>query len=117
LVERAFGVAGSEVLVEEFMQGEELSIFALTDGERVVPLIAAQDHKRLLAGDRGPNTGGMGAYAPVSIAPTTESVVDRIFLPTLAALRARGAPFTGLLYAGLTLPPVGRGPTVVEFHR
>ena len=116
LVERAFGVAGSEVLVEEFMQGEELSIFALTDGERVLPLIAAQDHKRLLAGDRGPNTGGMGAYAPVSIAPTTESVVDRIFLPTLAALRARGAPFTGLLYAGLMLTPDGGGPKVVEFN-
>jgi phosphoribosylamine---glycine ligase len=114
LVDHSFGVAGSEVLVEEYMAGEELSVFAITDGERVVPLIPSQDHKRLLDGDRGPNTGGMGAYAPVSIAPPMAEISNRILLPTLSALRARGTPFTGLLYAGLML--TDDGPKVVEFN-
>jgi phosphoribosylamine--glycine ligase len=114
LVDHSFGVAGSEVLVEEYMAGEEISVFAITDGERVVPLLASQDHKRLLEGDRGPNTGGMGAYAPVSIAPKMEDITNRILLPTLAALRTRGSPFTGLLYAGLML--TDDGPKVVEFN-
>ena len=112
----AFGEAGHEVLVEEFMEGEELSLFALTDGEVAVPMLGAQDHKRLLDGDRGPNTGGMGAYAPVSIATTAllRQVHERVLAPTLAALREAGAPFTGLLYAGLML--TSRGPRVVEFN-
>ena len=116
LVERAFGVAGSEVLVEEFMEGEELSMFAVTNGEWLALLPAAQDHKRLLAGDRGPNTGGMGAYAPVSfVQPETYQEVARTILrPTIDALRARGTPFTGLLYAGLML--TRDGPKVVEFN-
>jgi phosphoribosylamine---glycine ligase len=116
LVDQAFGVAGSEVLVEEFMQGEELSVLALTDGENVLPLVPAQDHKRLLDGDRGPNTGGMGAYAPVSLASDAlmRTVVEQIFAPTLAALSSRGRPFTGLLYAGLML--TRDGPKVVEFN-
>jgi phosphoribosylamine--glycine ligase len=116
LVDHVFGVAGQEVLVEEFMSGEELSVLALTDGERVVPLVPAQDHKRLFDGDRGPNTGGMGAYAPVSLASDDlmETVLDRIFHPTLAALASRGRPFTGLLYAGLML--TDEGPKVVEFN-
>ena len=116
LVDHAFGVAGQEVLVEEFMTGEELSILAITDGEQVLPLAASQDHKRLLAGDRGPNTGGMGAYAPVSIA-TDElmaQVASEIYAPTLAALQSKGRRFTGLLYAGLMLTP--DGPRVVEFN-
>ena len=116
LVGGAFGVAGSEVLIEEFMEGEELSLFALTDGQRVLPLVAAQDHKRLFEGDRGPNTGGMGAYAPVSLA--TEAVVadatSTVLQPTVDALAARGRPFTGLLYAGLML--TRDGPKVVEFN-
>ena len=115
--DRAFGDAGDTVLVEEFMEGEELSLFALTDGERVVTLPASQDHKRLLDGDRGPNTGGMGAYCPVSLADApgfTDDVVDRIVRPTLAAMRARGTPFTGLLYVGLML--TADGPKVVEFN-
>ena len=116
LVAGSYGAAGSEVLVEEFMTGEELSVLALTDGRRIVILPPAQDHKRLLAGDRGPNTGGMGAYAPVSL--TTDAllrdVADRIFAPTLAALTARGRTFTGLLYAGLML--TDDGPRVVEFN-
>jgi phosphoribosylamine--glycine ligase len=116
LVDRSFGVAGSELLVEEFMDGEEVSVFAITNGEWLVPLVPAQDHKRLLAGDRGPNTGGMGAYAPVSAlsAETEREIVSRILQPTLAALQARGAPFSGLLYAGLML--TRSGPKVVEFN-
>ena len=117
LSDHAFGEAGDTVLVEEFMSGEELSLFALTDGERVVTLPVSQDHKRLNDGDRGPNTGGMGAYCPVSLADApgfTEDVVDRIVRPTLAALHARGAPFTGLLYVGLMV--TATGPRVVEFN-
>ena len=116
LVQRVFGVAGSEVLVEEFMEGEELSLFAITDGERLCPLEPAQDHKRLLDGDRGPNTGGMGAYAPVPGITTDvhDGIVDDIMRPTLDALRARGTRFTGLLYAGVML--TRDGPKVVEFN-
>jgi phosphoribosylamine--glycine ligase len=111
-----FGEAGHEVLVEQFMTGEEISVFALTDGTHVLPMIAAQDHKRIGEGDAGPNTGGMGAYAPVSIATDglAAQTIDRIFLPTLAALRAAGSTFTGLLYAGLMLTPDGQ--KVVEFN-
>ena len=111
-----FGPAGSEILVEEYMEGEELSILALTDGDAVLPMLPAQDHKRLLDGDQGPNTGGMGAYAPVSIADErlVSEAVRRIFRPTLQALSARGRRFSGLLYAGLML--TSSGPRVVEFN-
>ena len=116
LQDRAFGDAGAEILVEEFMQGEELSLFALTDGVSALPMIAAQDHKRLLDGDLGPNTGGMGAYAPVRIATPRliDQAVDLIIVPTLAALKKAGRPFTGLLYAGLMITETG--PRVVEFN-
>jgi phosphoribosylamine--glycine ligase len=116
LVDNAFGSAGAEVLVEEFMEGEEVSLFALTDGTHVLPFIGAQDHKRIGEGDTGPNTGGMGAYAPVAIAPDSlvREAVDRIFRPTLRAMREQGCPFTGLLYAGLMLTK--QGPKVVEFN-
>ncbi|MGQ0646657.1 MAG: phosphoribosylamine--glycine ligase [Gemmatimonadaceae bacterium] len=111
-----FGAAGSEILVEEFMEGEELSVFAVCDGRNFVLLPAAQDHKRLLDGDLGPNTGGMGAYAPVSIATSDvlQLVADRVIEPTLAAMRLRGAPFRGLLYCGMMLSD--SGPRVVEFN-
>jgi len=114
--DKAFGTAGDECLVEAFMQGEELSLFALTDGTNVLTMIPAQDHKRLLNGDDGPNTGGMGAYTPVSLGTPAllEDVTERILLPTLHALRKRGTPFTGLLYAGLMLTE--EGPQVVEFN-
>jgi phosphoribosylamine--glycine ligase len=111
-----FGEAGREVVVEEYMEGEELSVFAVTDGERFVVLVPSQDHKRVGEGDTGPNTGGMGAYAPVSLA-TPEVVAEarsRVFRPTLAALAADGCPFKGLLYAGLML--TDRGLRVVEFN-
>jgi len=100
------------------MEGEELSVFFITDGTNAIPLVPAQDHKRLLDGDRGPNTGGMGAYAPVSIVEQLPHLVDqiasRVVEPTLHELRQRGAPFTGLLYAGLML--TSDGPKVVEFN-
>jgi phosphoribosylamine--glycine ligase len=112
----ALGEAGSEILVEEFMTGEELSLFALTDGERYLTMLPAQDHKRLFAGDAGPNTGGMGAYAPVAIG--TNAIVaqaaEQIIEPTLRAMRERGCTFSGLLYAGLML--TRDGPKVVEFN-
>ena len=116
LRDNALGDAGSEILVEEFMDGEEISLFALTDGERYVTMLAAQDHKRLFAGDVGPNTGGMGAYAPVAVG--TDDVISqartRVIEPTLAALRERDAAFSGLLYAGLMI--TSEGPKVVEFN-
>jgi len=131
LVDARYGAAGAEVLVEEFMEGEELSVFYLTDGVTAVPLVPAQDHKRLLAGDHGPNTGGMGAYAPVAldahlaglgVAPSpglgaaglASMITHTIVGPTLDAMRTAGAPFTGVLYAGLML--TADGPKVVEFN-
>lgn len=112
----AFGAAGREVLVEEFMIGEELSVFAVCDGQHSRLMIGAQDHKRLEDGDLGPNTGGMGAYAPVSLdtASLHHLVKVRIIDRVLAALRDTGAPFTGLLYAGLMVTP--SGVQVVEFN-
>lgn len=116
LLDHAFGEAGNEILVEEFMEGEELSLFGITDGTDVIPLVGAQDHKRLLDNDQGPNTGGMGAYAPVSISTDDliSTVKKTIFEPTLKAMRDEGCPFTGLLYAGLMLTK--DGPKVVEFN-
>jgi phosphoribosylamine---glycine ligase len=116
--QHAFGDAGATILIEEFMEGEELSVFVLTDGERTVVLPPAQDHKRLLDGDRGPNTGGMGAYSPVSLVERSPELIGEVLAsivhPTLAAMRGRGMPFTGLLYAGLML--TDDGPKVVEFN-
>ncbi len=116
LEDRAFGEAGREVVVEDFMGGEELSVFALTDGEDVVLLLPSQDHKRVGERDTGPNTGGMGAYCPVSLATPEllEDVREHILLPTLRALTENAAPFRGVLYAGLML--TGEGPKVVEFN-
>lgn len=111
-----FGEAGREVVVEEFMEGEELSIFALADGIDFVLLQASQDHKRVGEGDAGPNTGGMGAYAPVAIADRAllDEAASEIIAPTLAALAADDAPFRGLLYAGLM--NTTEGLRVVEFN-
>ncbi|HET7226929.1 MAG TPA: phosphoribosylamine--glycine ligase [Candidatus Eisenbacteria bacterium] len=110
-----FGDAGRRVLVEEFVAGEELSVMAVTDGERCVLLPPARDAKRARDGDRGPNTGGMGAYAPaVDDAALEATVAERIVQPLLADMRARGTPFRGVLYAGLVLSATG--PTVLEFN-
>ena len=111
-----FGEAGREVVIEECMKGEELSVFALTDGRDVLTMLPSQDHKRVGEGDTGPNTGGMGAYAPVSLA-TREllaEVEERILLPTLQALEREDSLFQGLLYAGIML--TDEGPKVVEFN-
>jgi phosphoribosylamine--glycine ligase len=116
LNDHVFGAAGGEILVEEFLEGEELSLFVITDGQNALPFLAAQDHKRLLDGDFGPNTGGMGAYAPTSIATpdVVAQAMREIVEPTLAAMREQGCPFKGLLYAGLMLTL--DGPKVVEFN-
>ncbi len=116
-----FGPAGTEVLIEEYMEGEELSVFAITDGTSFVRLPALQDHKRLLDGDRGPNTGGMGAYVPITLPlrpdrPVSDgdTAIDVVIHRTLKGLAARGRPFTGLLYAGFMM--TRDGPRVVEFN-
>jgi phosphoribosylamine---glycine ligase len=113
---RRFGAAGSRVVVEEFLSGEEISFFALCDGENAIPLGTFQDHKAIFDGDRGPNTGGMGAYSPVpQFGPEMEARVMReVIFPTLAAMNARGIPFRGLLYAGLMTD--GERINVIEFN-
>jgi phosphoribosylamine--glycine ligase len=110
------GAAGAEVVIEEFLSGEEASFFALCDGENAIPLASAQDHKRAHDGDRGPNTGGMGAYspAPALTGALAARVMDEIVSPTLAAMKARGAPFKGILYAGLML--TADGPKLIEYN-
>jgi len=117
LAEGAFGEAGREVVVEDFLEGEELSVLALTDGQQLVVLPAAQDHKRLGEGDTGPNTGGMGAYCPVSIASDSllQRVRRQVLEPALQELAARGAPYQGVLYAGIMLAADGT-PYVLEFN-
>ena len=116
LSDRVFGNAGREILIEEFMEGEELSLFVVTDGERAIPFLPARDHTRLLDGDLGPNTGGMGAYAPAALGTPglLREITTRIIDPTLEAMRAKGSPFRGLLYAGLMI--TSDGPKVVEFN-
>ncbi len=112
-----FGDAGETVIIEEFMLGQEVSVLAVTDGKTIRPLIPAQDHKRLGDGDTGPNTGGMGAYAPAPIASPElmAKVQTQILEPAIAALRARGIDYCGCLYAGLMITPEGE-PKVVEFN-
>lgn len=112
----AFGSAGSRVVIEEFMEGEEASLLAFTDGETVVPMVSSQDHKRAYDGDAGPNTGGMGTYAPAPV--VTPEVLRRvraeILEPAVAAMRAEGCKYVGCLYAGLMI--TAEGPKVVEFN-
>ncbi len=111
-----FGAAGATVVIEAFLTGEEASLFAITDGEAVVLLPAAQDHKRVGDGDTGPNTGGMGAYAPAPVvtADIRDRALDTIIRPTLRALREAGTPFSGVLYAGLML--TAEGPQLIEYN-
>ena len=112
----AFGDAGAEIVIEEFMDGVEASFFALVDGENALPLASAQDHKRVGDGDTGPNTGGMGAYspAPVVTEDIAETVMQKIILPTVAGMKADGKPYQGVLYAGLMLN--NEGPKLVEYN-
>jgi len=111
-----FGAAGSSVVIEEFMTGEEVSLFALCDGEHVLPLVGVQDHKRAFDGDKGPNTGGMGAYSPVPILDQamTDRALREIVLPTAKAMKEAGTPFQGVLYAGLMIGD--KGPRLVEYN-
>ena len=110
------GEAGGEVVIEEFLEGEEASFFALCDGETAIPLATAQDHKRALDGDKGPNTGGMGAYSPapnVDAAMST-TIMTAIVAPTMRAMQAMGTPYKGVLYAGLMITP--QGPKLIEYN-
>ena len=112
----AFGASGSTVVIEEYLEGEEASIFALCDGTDVVLLPSAQDHKRVWDGDRGPNTGGMGAYspAPVMTEAVTARVRDEIILPSVRRMAERGTPFTGVLFAGIMV--TADGPKLIEYN-
>jgi phosphoribosylamine--glycine ligase len=114
--ERRFGAAGDQVVIEEWLEGAELSYFVLSDGERVVPLGSAEDHKRVYDGDAGPNTGGMGAFAPSPRchAALERRILDEIVAPVIAGMRAEGHPYRGFLYCGLMLTPAG--PKVIEFN-
>ena len=112
----AFGAAGAEVVIEEFMHGEEASFFALTDGTTIIPFGSAQDHKRVGDGDTGPNTGGMGAYSPAPVlTPELQArVMAEIIEPTVARMRADGVPYSGVLFAGLML--TAEGPKLIEYN-
>jgi phosphoribosylamine--glycine ligase len=112
----AFGASGAAVVIEEFMEGEEVSLFVLTDGEAILPLTTAQDHKRVFDGDKGPNTGGMGAYspAPVMTRDLYERAMAEIIEPTVRGMAQRGTPYAGVLYAGLMLTE--DGPKLVEYN-
>jgi len=116
MVKKQFGSAGDTILVESFLQGQEISVMALTDGKTIVPLLASQDHKQAFDGDRGPNTGGMGAYCPTGFA--TDEIMTRIndyvLAPTLSGLNKEGITYKGVLYAGLMITP--GGPKVLEYN-
>ena len=112
----AFGAAGQRLLIEEFLTGRELSLFALTDGRNILPLVPAQDYKRIYDGDEGPNTGGMGSYSPTMwMGPATyREILEEIVAPTIHRLALIGAPYTGLLYAGVVV--TDQGPKALEFN-
>lgn len=112
----AFGEASATIVIEEYMEGPEVSVLAFADGKHVLPMVSAQDHKRIFDGDKGPNTGGMGAYspAPVYTEALSEEVNKTIIEPTIAAMAAEGTPFTGILYTGLMLTE--KGPRVLEYN-
>jgi phosphoribosylamine--glycine ligase len=112
----AFGAAGAEIVIEEFLEGEEASFFALVDGKNVLPLTTAQDHKRIGDGDTGPNTGGMGAYspAPVLTPQLVQRIMDEIIRPTVAGMAARGTPFKGVLFLGVMI--TRDGPKLYEYN-
>src|ERR1700751_1809530 len=116
MFEGAFGAAGAEVVIEEFLSGREISFFALCDGETAIPLASAQDHKRVFDHDEGPNTGGMGAYSPTPfVTPEVhDQIMSRIIGPTLAGMKSRGMPFRGVLYAGVML--TAQGPKLFEYN-
>ncbi len=116
MIEEAFGSAGAEVVVEEFMTGEEASFFAIVDGEHALPLVAAQDHKAAYDGDEGPNTGGMGAYSPAPVvdAAMAKRIMNEIILPTIKGMARDGTPYRGVLFAGLMITDTG--PRLIEYN-
>lgn len=116
MIGKAFGDAGSEIVIEEFMVGEEASFFALTDGNTAIPFTSAQDHKAVYDGDKGPNTGGMGAYSPTAIVDEamSERIMREIVNPTVTAMKEAGTPFTGILFAGLMITK--DGPKLIEYN-
>jgi len=116
MFEGGFGESGAAIVVEEFMDGEEASFFALSDGTNVIPLAGAQDHKRVGDGDVGPNTGGMGAYSPAPVLPPAleQVAMEKFIKPTVAAMAARGMPYMGVLYLGLMITK--QGPKLVEYN-
>ena len=116
LTDHAFGDASATIVIEEYMVGPEVSVLAFADGKSVLPMVSAQDHKRIFDGDKGPNTGGMGAYspAPVYTEALSAEVNKTIIEPTIAAMAAEGTPFTGILYTGLMLTE--KGPRVLEYN-
>jgi phosphoribosylamine--glycine ligase len=116
-IDKVFDAAGASVVIEEFLEGEEVSIFAITDGKTVLPLTSAQDHKAIFDGDKGPNTGGMGAYSPAPIATSDiqQKVMDRVLVPLIDGFKNDGINYKGILYAGLMINPNG-DPYVVEFN-
>lgn len=118
LVEGSFGSAGSRIIIEEFLEGEEASFFALVDGETALPLESAQDHKRVGDGDVGPNTGGMGAYSPAPIVTEElkQNVMKSIILPTVEGMAAEGCKFVGVLYAGLMIEKKSGLPKLIEYN-
>jgi phosphoribosylamine--glycine ligase len=111
-----FGEASAKVVIEEFMHGQEASFFAISDGTTAIPLIAAQDHKRAFDGDKGPNTGGMGAYSPAPVfdQKALETVMDKIITPTVYGMKKDGHPFVGVLFAGLMM--TDKGPRLIEYN-
>ena len=113
---KMLGDAGSRVVLEECLEGEELSFLVMSDGERVVPLVATQDHKRVFDNDQGPNTGGMGAYSTDQIvdAQMRDWLVTHVARPVIAGMRAEGAEYKGILYCGIMM--TARGPMVLEFN-
>lgn len=116
MLDRAFGEAGDRIIIEECLQGEEASILAFTDGESILTMVSSQDHKPVFDGDRGPNTGGMGAYAPAPLVTPgmVRLVEEKVLLPAVQGLKAEGCPYSGVLYAGLMIGP--GGPKVLEFN-
>lgn len=117
MLDKVFGEAGNRVVIEEFLEGQEMSILSFVDGETVLPMVPAQDHKPVYDGDKGPNTGGMGTYSPVPHIPSSvvEEAVETIIKPTARAMVKEGRPFRGVLFAGLMITPEGK-PKTIEFN-
>lgn len=117
MLDKVFGASGSQVVIEEFLQGQEMSLLAFVDGEVVRPMLPSQDHKPVFDGDKGPNTGGMGTYSPVPHIPqaVVDEAIETIVIPTAKAMVAEGRPFRGILFAGLMITPEGK-PRTIEFN-